>query len=184
MHIQYNDLYCHVLSIRTLTLGVLKVTILADPSLDHHYYTLSLSELYSGVEKILLRNTLIFTLFTPKLPPLWVGVMKFTISCLLTLEVLHKGQRFSSSWEGNINALRMMPDDGHQLIAIGHLKHCSNLKSRPNSKLRSKWLARFKVSSRMTDETKTICPLIFGNKNIWFTWYAKDCLNSGFLTLW
>ena len=44
------------------------------PFLGHYYYTLSLSELRPGIEKkIFLKKYINFTLFTAKLPPLWVG---------------------------------------------------------------------------------------------------------------
>ena len=44
------------------------------PFLGHYYYTLSLSELRPGIEKkIFLKKYINFTLFTTKLPPLWVG---------------------------------------------------------------------------------------------------------------
>ena len=41
-----------------------------------------------GLEKIF-KKYINFALFTPKIPPFEVGVMKFTISCLLTLQTLH-----------------------------------------------------------------------------------------------
>ena len=67
-----------------------------------------------------------FTLFTIKLPPLWVGVMKFTISCLLTLQMLHTKFGLdspSSSWEEDVNTWQTTDDDGRQPIAIGHLSY-------------------------------------------------------------
>ena len=53
--------------------------------LGYHYYILSLSEPCPGEEKHQ------FYIFTQKLPPLGVGVggMKFTVLCLLTLQMVH-----------------------------------------------------------------------------------------------
>ena len=46
-----------------------------------------------------LRNTSILHFFTPKLLPLGVRAMKFTLSCLLTLHLLHT--KFGQSWPGS-----------------------------------------------------------------------------------
>ena len=44
------------------------------PFLDHHYYILGLSDQCLGVKRRrFLKKYINFTLFTPKLPPLWVG---------------------------------------------------------------------------------------------------------------
>ena len=61
--------------------------------LGHHNYILSLflsdSIPRSRSWKKIFEEILNFTPFTPKLSPLRMGVMKFTISCLLTLQMLH-----------------------------------------------------------------------------------------------
>ena len=52
----------------------------------------SLSEPYPGIEKKILKKKYINLIFliTSKLSPLWgVGFMKFIISCLITLKMLH-----------------------------------------------------------------------------------------------
>ena len=43
------------------------------PFLGHHYNTLRLNGPCTEVEKIFLKKYINFTLFTPKLPLLWVG---------------------------------------------------------------------------------------------------------------
>ena len=56
--------------------------------------------------------------------------MKFTISCLLTLQMLHTkfGKDWpSSSWEEDVNARRTTDDDGRQPRAIGHLSDSGDL---------------------------------------------------------
>ena len=61
-----------------------------------------------------------FILFTPKLSPLGVGVMKFTSSCLINLQMLctKLGQDWpSSSWKEDVYEGRMT-DDRCQPIAI------------------------------------------------------------------
>ena len=60
---------------------------LGGPFLGHHYYTLRLYEPCPEVEKNIFKKSINFTLFTPKSPPLCVGAMSFTISCLLTLQI-------------------------------------------------------------------------------------------------
>ena len=61
------------------------------PIIGHHYYLLSLIELFPGVEKKTFKEIHKFYTFYPRItvPPLRVGVMKFAISCLLTLQMLH-----------------------------------------------------------------------------------------------
>ena len=65
--------------------GVIKFTILVQPPL----VIITTYLVCLGVEKKIFKKYNNFTLFAPKLLPLWVGVMKFTISCLLTLQMLH-----------------------------------------------------------------------------------------------
>ena len=56
------------------------------PFLSHHYSILiSLCIRSPGVEKTMFKKFINFKLFTSKLPPRMVGVMKFTNSCLFTL---------------------------------------------------------------------------------------------------
>ena len=59
------------------------------PFRGNHHYTLSLSEPCPWVEKKIFQEIQQFYTFYPKITSLWVGVMKFTISCLLTLQMLH-----------------------------------------------------------------------------------------------
>ena len=57
------------------------------PFLGHLYYILSLSDLCLGVE---FKKYIILHFLPPNnLPLKWEGVMNFTISCLLTLQMLH-----------------------------------------------------------------------------------------------
>ena len=53
-------------------------------------YILSLTDLYPGVEKKCIK----FTLFTPKLSPLEMGVFKYTFSWLLTLATTYATNKF------------------------------------------------------------------------------------------
>ena len=83
-------------------------------------------------EENVLRNTSILLCLPPYYLPLKVGVMKLTISCLLTLQLLHT--KFGSYWpssssEEDVNARRTTDDDGRQPIAIGHLSYSGELKS-------------------------------------------------------
>ena len=64
--------------------GVMTFTI-GRPFLGHHYFTFCLSESCLRVEKEILKKYINFTLFTQKLPSLWVWSPEFRISCLLTL---------------------------------------------------------------------------------------------------
>ena len=86
--------------------------------LGHHYYTLSLYGLFPGEERKGFKEIHQFTLFTPKLPTLGGReVMKFTISCRLTLQMLHTkfAQNWpSSSWEEDVNGWRTTHDDGNR----------------------------------------------------------------------
>ena len=59
------------------------------PFLGHHYYIHGLSDLCLGVEKKIFKDIQQFTLLTQNDLPFGWGVMKFTISCLLTLQMLH-----------------------------------------------------------------------------------------------
>ena len=62
------------------------------PFLGHHYYIISLSDLCLGIENIFYEVLVHqFYTFFPQITFPWVGggVMKFTISCLLTLKMLH-----------------------------------------------------------------------------------------------
>ena len=59
------------------------------PFLGHHYYILVFSDQCLEVEKKIFKKYSNFTLFTPNLPPFKWGVMKFTILCLLTLQILY-----------------------------------------------------------------------------------------------
>ena len=71
-----------------------------------------------------------FTPFTPQLSPLGLGVMKYKMSCLLTLRMLHT--KFCQDWpcsswdrQRTDDARRRMPPI---LIAIGHLSNSDDFK--------------------------------------------------------
>ena len=72
----------------------MKFTILEDPFLD--IITMHLVYKYEPCPRVEKKKYINFTLFTPKLPPLGAGPMKFTISCLLTLQMLHT--KFCEDW--------------------------------------------------------------------------------------
>ena len=82
----YNLYICPRSSIRTHAPGVMKYTIQVDSSLliiTIYMYLVCLIYAYD-------KKYIHFSLFTLKLPSLnEVGVMKFTISCLSTLKMLH-----------------------------------------------------------------------------------------------
>ena len=67
--------------------GVYDICSVGRPFLAHHYYTLSLSNPCAGVDNKILKNPPFFTLFTLKLSIL--QFYKLTISCLLTLQIVH-----------------------------------------------------------------------------------------------
>ena len=109
------------------------------PLLGHHYHTCnipSLSNLISpGAEKT--KNYINFTLFAPKLSHLQGGgngwVINFTISCLLTLHMLHI-PKFGKDWPGNskeehVNVQQMSHNNGREPIAIGHQSDSADLKT-------------------------------------------------------
>ena len=103
----------------------MKFTILVDLSLVN-IITYLVCLIYLGVEKKIVKKYGNFTLLTSKLPPLWVGVRKFTISCPLPyrcyIQILIKISPVV------VNALWMGDDDGRQPIAIGHLSDSGDLK--------------------------------------------------------
>ena len=67
------------------------------PFLGHHYYILGLSDqCLGGEKKIFLRNTSILHFLPQNYLPFGWGIMKFTISCLLTLQMLHT--KFGQDW--------------------------------------------------------------------------------------
>ena len=80
---------------RNHTPGVMKFTNFGKPFLGHHYHTNNLSEPYPEERRRFLKKYVNFTLFTTTLRALGMGVhlgrgvMKFIISCLLTLQILH-----------------------------------------------------------------------------------------------
>ena len=78
-----------------------------------------------------------FTLVAPKLSHLQGGgngwVINFTISCLLTLHMLHI-PKFGKDWPGNskeehVNVQQMSHNNGHEPIAIGHQSDSADLKT-------------------------------------------------------
>ena len=81
-------------------------------------------------EEDFLRNIAILHFLPQNYLPFGLGVMKFTISGLLPLMMLHTkfGKDWPSSfWEEDVNAWRTTDDDGRQPIAIGHLSHSGDL---------------------------------------------------------
>ena len=84
-----------------------------------------------SIEEDFLRNTSILNFLPQNYLPFGWGVMKFTISCLLTLQMLHTkfGKDWPSSfWGEDVNAQPTTDDDGRQPIAIGHLSDSGDLK--------------------------------------------------------
>ena len=87
MHFYYMT---YMVTPQNLTPGVMKFTILVDPSL--FIITTYLVFLINTWEqrRRCFKKYSNFTLFTPKLPLFpQLGVIQFTISCLLTLQMLH-----------------------------------------------------------------------------------------------
>ena len=77
------------------------------------------------------RNTSILHFLSPNYLPYGWRVMKFTISGLLPLIMLHTkfGKDWPSSfWGEDVNVRRTTDDDGRQPIAIGHLSDSVDLK--------------------------------------------------------
>ena len=68
------QLYCHALVHKNPCPWGYEIYNFGGPFLGHHYYSPSLSKPCLRVEKYI--N---FTILTPKLPPIEVGVMKFRI---------------------------------------------------------------------------------------------------------
>ena len=67
----------------------MKFTILEDPSFVI-ITTYLVCLIYAWeLRRRFLKQYSNFTRLTPKLPPLWVGGHEITISCLLTLQMLH-----------------------------------------------------------------------------------------------
>ena len=81
--------YGHTLAQEPLPQGVMKFTILVDPSLVIIIIYLVFLIYALELRRISFKKYINFKLFTPKLPPLGVRVIKFTISCLLNLKMLH-----------------------------------------------------------------------------------------------
>ena len=78
---------------RTPAPWVMICTIFVEPS---HYYILSLSALCPRVEEKIIKDCINFTVFTQNVRPLGVRVMKYTISCLFPLQMLHT--KFEKDW--------------------------------------------------------------------------------------
>ena len=90
MHFQYVT-YGHALAQEPCP-GGHEIYNFGKPLLCHHYYKLSLTEPCLGVEKnIVLRNKsmLQFLLQNYLELPMVVGVVKFIVSCLFTLQMLN-----------------------------------------------------------------------------------------------
>ena len=88
----------------------------------------------STEEDSLRKTPILFYFLSKNYFPLGVGVMKFTMSCLFTVQILHTkfGQDWlSSSWE-DVNARRTRQDARRattdQPIAMGHLSDSGDLK--------------------------------------------------------
>ena len=71
------------------------------PFLGHYYYTLSLYGLCPRVEKKIFFSEIhqFYTLLPQNYFPLGLRAMKFTISCRLTLKMLHT--KFGQDWPSN-----------------------------------------------------------------------------------
>ena len=94
---------------RTPASGVMKVIILVDSSLV--IFTI---DLCPGVKKTIL----------PNLSSSLLRSLKFTISCLLTLQMLHSTYCLNLVKIGPVVLeKKMLMDDARQPIAIGHLSH-------------------------------------------------------------
>ena len=81
--------YCHALAIPAQ--GVIKFTILVDPSLviiTIYMYLLCLNHAPEERRKLFKEIHQFYT-FYPKITSPWGGCHEFTISCLLTLQLLH-----------------------------------------------------------------------------------------------
>ena len=118
-------------STRTHAQGIIKVTISVDPSL----VTKFVWSMSGSREENFLRNTSILHFLPQNYLPLGVGVMTFTISCLLTIQILHtKFDKYwpNSSWEEDVYARRTTYDDGRQPIARVHLSYKGDLKIKRN----------------------------------------------------
>ena len=96
------------------------------PLLGHHCYAISYCELCLGVEKRIFKEINQFFTFLPQnyLSLGW-GVVTFTISCLLPLQMLHTkfGQDWPSGfWEEYVNGWPTLHDGWQwtQPIGIGH----------------------------------------------------------------
>ena len=79
-------------------------------------------------EKVLKRNTSILHFFTQSYPYLGQGggVMKLTISCLLTLQILHT----KFGWHCFLIRSRTTDNDGRQPIAIDHPSDSGDLQKK------------------------------------------------------
>ena len=94
------------------------------PFLGHHYCIISLSDLPRSKEEYFQKKIYKFYTFYPKLTSLGGGGMEFTISCLLTLQMLHN--KFGKDWQSflrrDVNTQQMLHDHGSQPIDSGDLK--------------------------------------------------------------
>ena len=109
------------------------------PFLGHYYYMYVLNLSYSclGIEKKMFKEKYQFYTFYPQITPLPTlglggGVMKFTICCLLTPQMLHNkfGEDWPrSSWEEDVLRRRRTPTHSNRLSASdsGDLKSKANI---------------------------------------------------------
>ena len=111
----------------------MKFTInLGRPFLGHYYYILGLSDQCLGVEKKFFKKYSNFTLLPRNYFLLGWGVMTITITCLLTLQMLHtKLVKIGPA----VFEKKMLTHDGRQLITIGHLSDLGDPKPKQMNKL-------------------------------------------------
>ena len=111
--------------------GVMKFTILVDPSLVIITIYFCLINAWKKRRRFL-KNCSNFTLFTSKLPPLWMGVMKFIISLsyrCYTPNLLKIAPVVLDKKMLTHDGRRTTDDDGRQPIAKGHLSDSGHLKN-------------------------------------------------------
>ena len=105
MHIRC-DLYGHALEQKPLSRDHENYNVSRSSFVIINYmYIFSLCEPCHGVKK-----NINLTLFTTKLPPLMVRVIKFTISCVFTLSMLHT--KFLKN--GPVGLEKMLSHDGQR----------------------------------------------------------------------
>ena len=90
------------------------------PFLGHHNFIHSFSVLCLGVEKKIFKEIHQFYTFYTKITSSWdgEGVMNFTISCVLTLQMLHT--KFGKDWPPVVLEKKMLTHDAHRTTTIAN----------------------------------------------------------------